>query len=104
MIFLSRVEVGLGVALAVGVEATGFLPVLCGDGLVAAVCSGVDTTSGSGVGATVKMSAEFVFVFELLLVSTFELSPFEAAAKSMVGSGVSSTLGEGDTSGATVSA
>lgn len=91
----------MGVALAVGVEVTGFLPVLCGVGLVVAVCSGVDTSSGSGVGATVKTSAEFVFVFELelLLVSVFELSPFDVAAKSMVGSGVSSILGEGEASG-----
>ena|SRR6188474_511574 len=104
MIFLSRVDVGFGVALAVGVEVTGFFPVVCGVGLVVAVCSGVDTSTGSGVGATVKTSAEFVFVFELLLVSAFELSPFEVAAKSMVGSGVSSTLGDGDASGTTVPA
>src|SRR4030095_12087895 len=106
MIFLSRVEVGFGVTFAVGVDVTGFLPVLCGVGLEVAVCSGVEACSGSGVGATVKTSAELasVFEFEMLLESEFELSPFEAAAKSMVGSGVSSMLGEGDASGTIVPA
>ena len=104
MIFLSRVDVGLGEGFEVGGVAAGFFPVVCGVCFDVTVCSGVEAGPGSGVGATVRTSALFVFAPESEVLVEFVLELSDVAAKSMVGSGVGGRLGAGVASGSGVTA